>query len=44
MARWEPGAEERLCRAALDLYLERGFDDVTVAEITERAGLTRRAR
>ena len=42
MARWEPGAEERLCRAALDLYLERGFDDVTVAEITERAGLTRR--
>jgi len=42
VARWEPGAQERLCRAALDLYLERGFDDVTVAEITERAGLTRR--
>jgi AcrR family transcriptional regulator len=42
MARWEPGARERLQRAALDLYLERGFDDVSVAEITERAGLGRR--
>ena len=42
---WRDGSrepQERLCRAALDLYLERGFDDVTVAEITERAGLTRR--
>src|SRR3954470_8587703 len=42
MARWDPGAEDRLRHAALELYLERGFDDVTVAEITERAGLTRR--
>ena len=42
MARWDPGAEERLRHAALELYLERGFDDVTVSEITERAGLTRR--
>src|SRR5882757_3557831 len=42
MARWDPGAEDRLRRAALDLYLERGFESVTVAEIAERAGLTKR--
>ena len=43
MARWDPGAQERLTEAALDLYLERGYDDVTVADIAERAGLTRRS-
>lgn len=43
MARWDPGAQERLIEAALDLYLERGYDDVTVADIAERAGLTRRS-
>ncbi|GAB2469035.1 TetR/AcrR family transcriptional regulator [Promicromonospora xylanilytica] len=43
MARWDPGAQERLIDAALDLYLERGYDDVTVADIAERAGLTRRS-
>jgi AcrR family transcriptional regulator len=42
MARWEPGAQERLRRAAMELYLERGFENVSVAEITERAGLGRR--
>ena len=42
MARWDPGAEDRLRRAAMDLYRERGFEHVSVAEITERAGLTRR--
>jgi AcrR family transcriptional regulator len=42
MARWEAGAEGRLARAAYELYFERGFDDVTVAEIAERAGLTKR--
>ncbi len=42
MARWEPDAKGRLEQAALDLYLERGFDQTTVAEIAERAGLTER--
>jgi AcrR family transcriptional regulator len=42
MARWEAGAEGRLGRAAYELYFERGFDDVTVAEIAARAGLTKR--
>ncbi|MFI6423451.1 TetR family transcriptional regulator [Promicromonospora sp. NPDC050880] len=42
MARWDPGAQERLTEAALDLYLERGYDTVTVSDIAERAGLTRR--
>lgn len=43
MARWDPGAEERLKRAALELYLEHGYDNVTVTHIAERAGLTRRS-
>lgn len=43
MARWDPGAQQRLTTAALDLYLERGYDDVTVSDIAERAGLTRRS-
>ncbi|AQT78646.1 TetR family transcriptional regulator [Mycolicibacterium litorale] len=42
MARWEPDAEGRLQEAALALYTERGFDQTTVAEIAERAGLTER--
>lgn len=42
MGRWEPGAEQRLQQAALTLFLERGYEHVTVAEIAERAGLTRR--
>lgn len=43
MARWDPGAEQRLKRAALELYLEHGYDNVTVTHIAERAGLTRRS-
>jgi len=42
MPRWDPRAKERLREAALELYLEHGYENVTVAEITERAGLTRR--
>ncbi|ROS75436.1 TetR family transcriptional regulator [Cellulomonas sp. PhB143] len=42
MARWEPDAGGRLARAALDLYIEHGFERTTVAEIAERAGLTER--
>ncbi|MBW0012983.1 TetR family transcriptional regulator [Mycobacterium sp.] len=41
MARWEPNARERLERAALALFLEHGFDATTVAEIADRAGLTK---
>ncbi|BBX02544.1 TetR family transcriptional regulator [Mycolicibacterium moriokaense] len=42
MGRWEPDAKGRLERAALELYAERGFDETTVAEIAERAGVTER--
>ena len=42
MSRWEPDAPERLERAALELFLERGFDQTTVPQIAERAGLTTR--
>ena len=42
MGRWEPNARGRLEQAAMELYLERGFDQTTVAEIAERAGLTER--
>jgi len=42
MPRWEQGAEDRLRDAALALFLEHGYENVTVAQITERAGLTRR--
>ena len=42
MPRWEAGAQARLTQAAYELYFERGFDSVTVAEITARAGLTKR--
>lgn len=42
MGRWEPDARDRLERAALDLFLEHGFDGVTVPHITARAGLTTR--
>src|SRR3546814_13495128 len=42
MGRWEPDARGRLERAALELYLKRGYDQTTVAEIAGRAGLTER--
>jgi AcrR family transcriptional regulator len=42
MARWEPDTRTRLEQAAMALYLERGFERTTVAEIAERAGLTER--
>jgi AcrR family transcriptional regulator len=42
MGRWEPNARGRLERAAMELYLERGFEQTTVAEIARRAGLTER--
>jgi len=42
MGRWEPDAEGRLQEAAMALFRERGYAEVTVAEIAERAGLTKR--
>ena len=42
MGRWEPNARGRLEQAALELYVERGYEQTTVAEIAERAGLTER--
>lgn len=41
MPRWKPDARERLAVAALDLFAEQGYDETTVAQIAERAGLTR---
>lgn len=39
MARWEPNAAGRLAQAALDLFGERGYENTTVIDIAERAGL-----
>ncbi|WP_405057911.1 TetR/AcrR family transcriptional regulator [Kribbella sp. NBC_01505] len=41
MSRWEPGARERLVLAAVDLFTEQGYDATTVAQIAERAGVTK---
>jgi AcrR family transcriptional regulator len=41
MARWEPGAKQRLVVAAVDLFTEQGYDATTVAQIAERAGVTK---
>lgn len=41
MARWQPDARERLVLAALELFAERGYEATTVAQIAERAGLTK---
>jgi AcrR family transcriptional regulator len=42
MARWKPDAAGRLMTAAISLFEERGYDETTVAEIAERAGLSKR--
>lgn len=42
MTRWQPDARGRLEQAAMELYLERGFGQTTVAQIAERAGVTER--
>jgi AcrR family transcriptional regulator len=42
MGRWQPDAAGRLQQAAFELYAERGYEETTVAEIAERAGLTER--
>ncbi len=42
MSRWEPGARDRLERAALELFIEEGYERTTVAAIAARAGVTER--
>jgi AcrR family transcriptional regulator len=42
MGRWQPDARGRLAQAAFALYGERGFEQTTVADIAQRAGLTER--
>jgi AcrR family transcriptional regulator len=42
MTRWGPDARGRLMKSALELYAKCGYDQTTVAEIAERAGLTER--
>jgi AcrR family transcriptional regulator len=42
MSRWKPDAESRLMGAAIELFEEQGYEATTVAEIAERAGLTKR--
>jgi AcrR family transcriptional regulator len=41
MARWEPNARQRLALAALELFAERGYENTTVIDIAQRAGLTK---
>ena len=42
MARWQPDARGRLEQAALELFVERGYENTTVADIADKAGLTER--
>jgi AcrR family transcriptional regulator len=42
MGRWEPDAGGRFRMAAMELFVERGYEQTTVADIAERAGLTAR--
>jgi len=42
MGRWQPNARNRLECAAVELFIEQGFAETTVPQITARAGLTTR--
>lgn len=42
MPRWEQGSEDRLKKAAIELFAERGFEHTSVIEIAKRAGVTTR--
>ncbi len=42
MGRWEPNAQGRLEKAAMELFSEDGYEQTTVAEIAARAGLSER--
>jgi AcrR family transcriptional regulator len=41
VSRWAPDARERLETAALELFVENGYEETTVAQIAVRAGLNR---
>ena len=41
VGRWPPNARERLESAALDLFVENGYEETTVAQIADRAGMNR---
>src|SRR5258708_38935290 len=41
MSRWPPEARERLETAALDLFVDNGYEETTVAQIADRAGMNR---
>jgi AcrR family transcriptional regulator len=41
VTRWQPNASERLVLAALELFAERGYENTTVIDIAQRAGLTK---
>jgi len=42
MGRWEPDTAERLRAAAMELFAAVGYEETTVAEIADRAGVTSR--
>jgi AcrR family transcriptional regulator len=42
MSRWQPNAVQRLQQAAMELFLERGYEGTTVSDIAARAELTER--
>ncbi len=42
MVRWEPGAPERLQKAALELFATHGYEQTTATEIAQSVGLTER--
>jgi AcrR family transcriptional regulator len=41
VSRWAPNARERLETAALDLFVKNGYEETTVAQIADGAGLNR---
>src|SRR3984893_5172488 len=41
VSRWAPDARERLEAAAFDLFVENGYEETTVAQIADRAGMNR---
>ena len=42
MPRWEHGSEDRLKKAAMELFEEQGFENTSVIQISERARVTTR--
>jgi AcrR family transcriptional regulator len=42
MVRWQPGARDRLLASAVRLFSEQGFEQTTVSEIADAAGVTDR--